>query len=101
MSSNPLLTAFASPLIGVEDRLREMDSRLNYGSQRLQIVKSLMSRNGSVGNVEMRRLAEQRRRDALLGEIDSLKAELEKVSRWVVLSADDDWWLKKAIHLAA
>ena len=26
MSSYPLLTAFASPLIGVEDRLREMEA---------------------------------------------------------------------------
>ena len=76
-----LLPAFASPLLGVEDRLRDMDARLNFGSQRLKIVKSLMSRNGSVGNVEMQRLAEQKRRDALLGQIDLLKKELEKVAR--------------------
>ena len=84
-SCDSLFTAFATPLLGVEEKLRDFDSRLRYGSQRLKIVQNLVARNGSVGNAEMQRLSEQRRRDALVAEIDSLKAELDRVARLAAL----------------
>lgn len=43
-SCDSLYTAFATPLEGVEKRLRDYESRIHYGNQRVKMVQSLMAR---------------------------------------------------------
>ena len=43
-SCDSLFSALAAPMEGVEKKLRDYESRINYGNQRVKIVQSLMAR---------------------------------------------------------